>query len=37
MRIVRSRRDGKQVFYALDDDHVLALIEAAREHYIDGK
>ena len=35
MRLVRSRRDGKQVFYALDDDHVLSLIEVAREHYID--
>ena len=37
MRLVRSRRDGKQVFYALDDDHVLALIEVAREHYIDRR
>lgn len=37
MRLVRSRRDGKQVFYALDDDHVLSLIEVAREHYIDRR
>ncbi|MFW5776140.1 MAG: ArsR/SmtB family transcription factor [Spirochaetota bacterium] len=37
MRLVRSRRAGKQVFYALDDDHVLALIEVAREHYIDRR
>ena len=37
MRLVRSRRDGKQVFYALDDDHVLALIQVAREHYIDQR
>ena len=35
MRLVRTRRQGKQVFYALDDDHVLALIQVAREHYID--
>ena len=34
MRLVRSRREGKQVFYALDDDHVLALIEVAREHHM---
>ncbi|MFW5743975.1 MAG: ArsR/SmtB family transcription factor [Spirochaetota bacterium] len=37
MRLVRSRRAGKQVFYALDDDHVLSLIQVAREHYIDQR
>lgn len=37
MRLVRPRRDGKQVFYRLDDDHVVALIEIAREHYIDQR
>lgn len=37
MRLVRSRRAGKQVFYTLDDDHVLSLIEVAREHYIDQR
>lgn len=36
MRLVRSRRDGKQMFYTLDDHHVLGLIQLAREHYIDG-
>jgi ArsR family transcriptional regulator len=35
MRLVRSRKDGKNVFYSLEDNHVLALIEQAREHYID--
>jgi ArsR family transcriptional regulator, lead/cadmium/zinc/bismuth-responsive transcriptional repressor len=37
LRLVASRRDGKMVFYRLDDDHVLSLIEQAREHYIDRK
>lgn len=37
LRLVASRRDGKMVFYRLDDEHVLALIEQAREHYIDRK
>ena len=37
MRLVRTRRDGKQVFYMLDDDHVLTLIQVAQEHYIDWK
>jgi len=35
LRLVSTRREGKQVFYSLEDDHVLALIEQAREHYID--
>jgi ArsR family transcriptional regulator len=37
MRLVRTRRDGKQVFYSLDDEHVLSLIQVAREHYIDQR
>jgi len=37
MRLVRARRDGKQVFYALDDDHVLSLIQVAQEHYINQR
>ena len=36
MRLVRPRRKGKQVFYALDDDHVLSLIRVAQEHYVAG-
>lgn len=36
LRLIRSRRRGKQVFYTLDDDHVLALIEVARDHYNHG-
>ncbi len=35
LRLVTTRREGKQVFYSLEDAHVLALIEQAREHYID--
>ena len=35
MRLVRSRKAGKQVFYMLDDEHVHSLIRVAREHYID--
>ena len=37
MRLVSSRREGKQVFYTLEDEHVLTLIEVAREHYIDQR
>jgi ArsR family transcriptional regulator, lead/cadmium/zinc/bismuth-responsive transcriptional repressor len=31
-RLIRSRRDGKNVFYALADDHVLTLITQALTH-----
>ena len=31
-RLVRSRRDGKQVFYSLDDEHVRSIILAGAEH-----
>lgn len=30
--LVRTRRDGKRVIYALDDDHVVSLIKAGVEH-----
>ncbi len=32
MRIVRSRREGRMVFYALDDHHVTALFEQGLHH-----
>ena len=31
-RLVRARREGKVVFYALDDDHVGRVVALAREH-----
>ncbi|MBO4355718.1 MAG: winged helix-turn-helix transcriptional regulator [Clostridia bacterium] len=31
-RLIRSRRDGKTVFYSLADDHVISLIDTAIEH-----
>ena len=31
-RIVRARRDGRMMFYALDDPHVLALFEQGLRH-----
>ena len=33
--LVRSRRDGKTVFYALDDDHVRSIIEMGVEHILE--
>ncbi len=34
LNLVRSRRDGKQVFYTLSDSHVVELLETAKSHYI---
>jgi DNA-binding transcriptional ArsR family regulator len=31
-RIVRARKAGRQVFYALDDDHIRDLMQRALEH-----
>jgi DNA-binding transcriptional ArsR family regulator len=31
-RLVRFRRQGKNVFYALDDEHVAELMRMALEH-----
>ena len=33
LRLVKARPEGKHVFYSLADEHVVALIEVAREHY----
>lgn len=31
-KLIKSRRDGKQIFYALADDHVRTIIAMGREH-----
>lgn len=35
-RIVKSRRDGKNTFYSLDDDHVKRIIEQVLIHIGEG-
>jgi ArsR family transcriptional regulator len=32
MRLVRARRDGRHIYYALDDDHILKLFKQGLEH-----
>src|SRR4051794_34845612 len=32
LRVVRARRDGKLVFYTLDDEHVARLFQISLEH-----
>ena len=36
MRLLRSRKEGRQVFYALDDDHVAKLYRLGLDHVEHG-
>ncbi len=31
-KIVKSRREGKEVFYSLDDEHIEKIFKMAKEH-----
>ncbi len=31
-RLIKNRKDGKEVYYSLDDEHVKMLIDSAWEH-----
>jgi DNA-binding transcriptional ArsR family regulator len=32
MRLVNSRRDGKEVYYSVDDPHIIALFQQGVKH-----
>ena len=34
-RLVKTRRDGKNIFYSLDDDHVAGILEAGMAHILE--
>ena len=36
LRLLRSRKEGRQVYYALDDDHVTRLYRLGLEHVEHG-
>ncbi len=36
MRLVRARRQGREVHYALDDDHVTDLFQRGLDHVLHG-
>ena len=36
MRLVRARKEGRQVFYTLEDDHVLKLYSMGLDHVEHG-
>ena len=35
MRLVRSRRDGRHIYYAVDDDHITKLFKQGLEHVLE--
>ena len=35
-KLVKNRREGKQVFYSLADDHVQTIIDQGMEHILEG-
>ncbi len=36
MRLVKSRRDGKEVYYYMDDPHIIALFHQGVKHIQEG-
>lgn len=36
-KLVKSRREGKLVFYTPDDDHVRAILSMGMEHVMEGE
>lgn len=36
MQLVRTRKEGRQVYYSLMDDHVNQLFQTGREHILHG-
>ncbi len=36
MRLVQARRDGKEVFYRVDDEHIIALFQQGVNHVRNG-
>jgi len=36
MRLVRARKEGRQVFYTLDDNHILDLFARGLDHVLHG-
>ncbi|HSQ16534.1 MAG TPA: metalloregulator ArsR/SmtB family transcription factor [Anaerolineales bacterium] len=36
MRLVQARRDGKEVYYRLEDEHIIALFQQGVRHIQEG-
>jgi ArsR family transcriptional regulator, lead/cadmium/zinc/bismuth-responsive transcriptional repressor len=36
MHLVQSRRDGKEVYYRIEDEHIIALFQQGVKHILNG-
>lgn len=36
-RLVKYAREGKMVYYSLDDEHIINLIREAQDHFAEGR
>lgn len=36
-KLVKSRREGKSIFYSLDDEHVRSILSMGMEHIMEGE
>jgi ArsR family transcriptional regulator, lead/cadmium/zinc/bismuth-responsive transcriptional repressor len=36
MRMIQSRRDGKEVFYKIEDEHIITLLQQGIDHVQNG-
>ena len=36
-RVVRTRRDGKNILYSLDDDHIETILSFGMEHILENR
>ena len=34
-RLIKGRRDGKQIYYSLADEHVVTIIDMGMEHILE--
>lgn len=37
MRLVKARREGKEVYYHIEDEHIIALFQQGLNHILDDK
>ncbi|MGE5604407.1 MAG: ArsR/SmtB family transcription factor [Bacteroidota bacterium] len=37
LRLVKYTREGKMVYYTLDDGHIINMIKEAQEHFAEGR
>lgn len=35
-KLVKSRREGKSIYYSLDDEHVRSILSMGMEHILEG-